>query len=81
MAKVHCIPLPPPFWSLEVLELDGLDKTAEGEAIRVKRLYLVDTNSVRGLRLLKSRPHVPPSAGFAGSIAGDNGAVDFGVVE
>ena len=81
MAKVHRIPLPGPFWSLEVLELDALDTNADGAVTGVKRLYLVDPHSSRGLRLLKSLPRVPVMAGFPTSIADDRCSEEIEVVE
>ena len=80
MAKVHRIPLPAPFWSIEVLELDAFETNSDGAVIGVKRLYLVDPHSSRGLRLLKSRPSVPAALGFASSVA-DDGSSEFEVVE
>lgn len=73
MAKVYRLPLPRPFWSLEFLELDALATNADGAMVDVKRLYLVDRRSSRGLRLLKSLPCVPATSGFPSSIADPNG--------
>ena len=81
MAKLHRIPLPAPFWSLEILELDALDTNADGAVIGVKRLYLVDPRSARGLRLLKTQRRVPAMAGFATSIADDSDDEEIEVIE
>lgn len=81
MAKVHRIPLPGPFWSLEILELEALDTNADGAVIKVKRLYLVDPRSARGLRLLKSRPCMDFAAGIAASRADDNSSEEIEVIE
>lgn len=61
MAEVHRMPLSRPFWKLEVLELDATETEADGTRVRVKRLYLVDPHSSRGLIFLKSQPCHPPS--------------------
>lgn len=81
MAKVHRIPLAGPFWSLEILEIDAFDTNAAGEATGVKRLYLVDPRSSRGLQLIKTQRRAPAMATLARSIADESGHEKSEVVE
>jgi len=75
MARLHNFSLPGPFYRVELLELQMMDRR-RGQNLLVNRLYLVDTRAPRGLRLLKSAFVVPASAGFPKSIADDSEVIE-----
>lgn len=52
MARHHRLTLPPPWYVLELIELEE----RQGMPGAVKSLYLVDPDAEGGMRLLRSRP-------------------------
>ncbi|HBS99290.1 MAG TPA: hypothetical protein DEB47_05380 [Citreicella sp.] len=55
MIRVHRIPLPAPFLSVELIEIDQRAETETGPVF-VKCLYMADACAPQGLRFLKSQP-------------------------